>query len=190
MSITEEMELGIPNKISKNPKNVAITPEFLGALGECCYKQYSNLKGWAWTSTEKIYRTPMHNDRIEFVYGFNRILVDIPLDIQKEIYNITRPSNRDEASPSFVYDFLACKAFESDDPRRLDGLNPNNFRWVEVKTGNSVLSNNQIRTLHKISLPLAIFRIPNILDPPQDWKVMWEEGYGGYWLNQYKQNSD
>ena len=184
------MEVRRTNKKSKISRHVTITPEFLGALGECCYKQYSNLRGYAWTSTEKIYRTPMHNDRLEFVRGFDRILVDIPLGIQKEIYKITRPSNRDEASPSFVYDFLACKAFESDDPRRLDGLSVNDFRWVEVKTGNSVLTNNQIRKLHEISLPLAIFRIPNILDPPQEWEIMWEEGYGKYWLDQHKQNSD
>ena len=107
-----------------------------------------------------------------------------------EIYEITRPSNRDEASPSFVYDFLACRAFDRDDPRRLDGLEPDDFRWVEVKTGNSVLTNNQIRTLNEISLPLAIFRIPNILDSPEDWEILWNEGDADYWLKQFKQNSD
>ena len=117
---------------SEITQQVEITPEFLGALGECCYKQFSNLRGWAWTSTEKIYRTPMHNNRLEFVFGFDRILVNIPFDIQQEILDITRPSNRDEASPSFVYDFLACKAYESDDPRKLDGMKRYDFRWVEV----------------------------------------------------------
>jgi len=171
-------------------QNVEITPQFLGSLGECCYKQLSHLRGWAWTSTEKIYRTPMHNDRLEFVFGFDRILVKIPFDIHQEVYDISRPSNRDEASPSFVYDFLACKAHKSDDPRRLDGLEPYHFRWVEVKTGNSALTNNQIRMLKQISLPLAIFRIPNVLDSPRHWKIVLKEGSGDYWLNQHMQNSD
>jgi len=169
---------------------VDITPQFLGSLGECCYKQFSNLRGWAWTSTEKIYRKPIHNDRLEFIYGFDRILVKIPFEIQEEIYDISKPSNRDEASPSFVYDFLACKAYESEDPRRLDGMSINDFRWVEVKTGNSVLSNNQISTLRKITLPLAIFQIPNILDPPEVWEVYWNAGDAKYWLQEFKNNSD
>ena len=178
-------------EVSKQTKlHPEITPQFLGALGECCFKQYSRLRDWAWTSTEKIYRTPMHNNRLEFVRGFDRILINIPFDIHKEIYDISRPSNRDEASPSFVYDFLVCETIESDDPRRMDGLEFRDFRWVEVKTGNSVLSNNQIRQLHRISLPLAIFRIPNILDPPEKWEISWREAKAEYWLKQHKQNSD
>jgi len=169
---------------------VDITPQFLGELGESCYKQYSTLHGWAWTSTEKIYRNPSHNNRIEFTFGFERILVTIPFEIQEEIHYISRPSNRDEASPSFVYDFLACKAYPSEDPRKLDGLTPNDFRWVEVKTGNSVLSNNQINKLNDITIPLAIFRIPNILDPPEEWQVYWKSGKAKYWLNEFKNNSD
>jgi len=70
---------------------VDITPQFLGSLGECCYKQFSNLRGWAWTSTEKIYRKPIHNDRLEFIYGFDRILVKIPFEIQDEIHKIAQP---------------------------------------------------------------------------------------------------
>jgi len=169
---------------------VDITPQFLGLLGECCYKQFSNLRGWAWTSTEKIYRKPIHNDRLEFIYGFDRILVKIPFEIQDEIHKIAQPSNRDEASPSFVYDFLACKAYSSEDPRRLDGMTVGDFRWAEIKTGNSVLSNNQISTLRKITLPLAIFRIPNILDPPGEWEIFWNEGDANYWLQEFKSNSD
>jgi len=89
-----------------------------------------------------------------------------------------------------VYDFLACKAYDSEDPRRLDGMSVDDFRWAEVKTGNSVLSNNQIRTLRKITLPLAIFRIPNILDPPEEWEVFWNEGDADYWLQEFENNSD
>jgi len=169
---------------------VEITPEFLGELGEACYKQYCALNGWAWVSTEKIFKKPIHNDRLEFTFGFERILVKIPFDIQEEIYDISRPTNRDEASPSFVYDFLACKAYESDDPRRLDGMTVNDFRWAEVKTGNSQLSNNQIRTLKKISLNLAVFHIPNIFDPPKTWEVYWKDGNAKYWLEKFKNNSD
>jgi len=80
--------------------------------------------------------------------------------------------------------------YESEDPRRLDGMSVNDFRWVEVKTGNSVLSNNQIGTLRKITLPLAIFQIPNILDPPEEWEVYWNAGDADYWLQEFRNNSD
>jgi len=169
---------------------VDITPEFLGELGECCLKQYSSLNGWAWTSTEKIYKKPVHNNRLEFAFGFERILVQIPFEIQQEIHEISKPSNRDEASPSFVYDYLACKAYASDDPRLLDEMKFDDFRWVEVKTGYSQLSNNQIRKLNVITIPLVVFRVPNILDSPNEWKIVLKEGNSDFWLKESKQNSD
>ena len=114
----------------------------------------------------------------------------IPHRIEQEIHKISKPSNRDEASPSFVYDFLACKAYDSNDPRHLDGMKFEDFRWVEVKTGHSQLSNNQIRKLNTITLPLVVFRVPNILDSPKDWEIILKEGNSDFWLEEQKQNSD
>jgi hypothetical protein len=120
-----------------------ITPELMGALGETYYKEYCAQRGWAYTSLEQIYKNKIQNDRLEFKFGFERIIVKIPSEIRNEIQSLAVPSNNNEANPSFVYDFLACKAYESDDPRILNDVKAEDFRWVEVKTGKSKLSSNQ-----------------------------------------------
>ena len=147
----------------------------MGTLGETYYKEYCAQHGWAYTSLEQIYKTPIHNDRLEFKFGFERILVKIPLEIQNEIIEIAIPSNQKEANPSFVYDFFVCRAYESDDPRHLDNMKPDDFRWAEVKTGYSDLTQNQIDTLKKIKIPLIRYRIPYVLAPPKEVEIYWDE---------------
>jgi hypothetical protein len=85
-----------------------MTPELLGALGETYYKEYCAQHGWAYTSLEQIYKNPISKNKLEFKFGFERILVKIPSEIQKEITDIAKPSNKKEENPSFVYDFLSC----------------------------------------------------------------------------------
>lgn len=155
--------------------NLNITPELLGSLGETYYKEYCAQHGWAYASLEQIYKKPIHNDRLEFKFGFERILVKIPSEIQQEIVEIAKPSNNKEENPSFVYDFLACKAYESKDPRHLDEIKTDDFRWVEVKTGNTELSPNQIDALRKIKLPLIRCRVANVLAPPKEVRIYWDE---------------
>ena len=140
---------------------------------------------WKSTKDQPIVIKPMLN--------LKKMVDKLPSKIKKaqeEIHKISRPSNRDVASPSFVYDYLACKAYDSDDPRLLDGMKFGDFRWVEVKTGHSQLSNNQIRQLNNITLPLVVFRIANILDSPKKWEISWTEGSSDFWLEEQKQNSD
>lgn len=167
---------------------IKITPELLGELGETYYKEYCAQHGWAYTSVAQIYKNPIHNDRLEFKFGFERILVKIPSEIQKEIMEIAKPSNNKEENPSFVYDFLSCKAYESNDPRHLDEMKVDDFRWVEVKTGGSELSPNQIDTLKKIKLPLIRCRVANVLAPPEEVQIYWDEVDSAY-LSRFKDDS-
>ncbi len=155
--------------------NLKITPELLGALGETYYKEYCAQHGWAYVSLEQIYKNPIQNDRLEFKFGFERILVKIPSDIQQEIINLAKPSNNKAENPSFVYDFLACKAYASKDPRNLDGVEAKDFRWIEVKTGMSDLSQNQIDMVGKIKIPLIRFRVANVIAPPKEVNIYWDE---------------
>lgn len=130
--------------------------------------------GWAYTSVAQIYKNPIHDDRLEFKFGYERILVKIPPEIQQEIMEVAKPTNNKEEKPSFVYDFLACKAYESKDPRHLDEMKVDDFRWVEVKAGNSGLSPNQIAMLEKIKLPLIRCRVANVLASPKEVKIYWD----------------
>lgn len=152
---------------------VEITNELKGSLGECYYKEYCAQSEWAYTSLEQIYKNKFQDGRLEFKFGFERILIRIPLEIKAEIETLARPSNNNEVNPSFVYDFLACKAWESKDPRIIDDVEADDFRWVEVKTGGSTLSSNQLETSKRIKIPLVICRIPNVTDESEEVDIYW-----------------
>ena len=160
------------------------TPELLGSLGELYYKEYCAQHGWAYISLEQIYKNRIQNGKLEFKFGFERILISIPLEIQQEIIEISKPSNGKADQPSFVYDFLACRAYDSDNPRYLDDVTIEDFRWIEVKTGKSKLSENQINTAKKIKIPLIKCHIANVLAPPQEIRIFWDEVNSEY-LSQY-----
>jgi len=164
---------------------IKITPELFGELGETYYKEYCRLHGWAYTSLAQIYKNPINNDRLEFKFGFKRILVNIPPEIQQEITEISKPSNKKEENPSFVYDYLACKAYQNDNPRYMDGMTPDDFRWVEVKTGYSELTQNQIDATNKIKIPLIRCRVANVMAPPEEVRIYWDEVNSEY-LSRFK----
>ena len=86
---------------------LTVTPELRGSLGECYYKEYCAQKDWAYTSLEQIYKNGFRDGRLEFKFGFQRILVRIPEVLRSEIAMLAKPSNGDELNPSFVFDFLA-----------------------------------------------------------------------------------
>jgi len=153
---------------------IDITPGLFGSLGETYYKEYCAQNGWAYTSLENIYKNSIHNDKLEFKFGFERILVKIPFQIQTEIIETAKPTNNQEVNPSFVFDFLACKAYASNDPRHLDDLRLEDFRWVEVKTGMSDLSPNQISMAKKVKIPLIRCRVANVMAPPKEVDIYWD----------------
>lgn len=167
---------------------IKITPELFGELGETYFKDYCKHSGWAYTSLAQIYRNPIKDDRLEFKFGFNRILVNIPLEIQKEITEISQPTNNKEDNPSFVYDYLSCKAHENDNPRYMDGMKPDDFRWVEVKTGRSELTQNQMDTINKIKIPLIRCRVANVMAPPEEVWIYFDEVNSEY-LSRFKDDS-
>jgi hypothetical protein len=152
-----------------------ITPELRSALGETYYKEYCSQHGWAYTSLEQIYKNPIHKNKLEFKHGFKRMLVKIPLEIQKEVTAIARSSHKKEEDPSFAYDFLACNVYENENPRNLDGMKPEDFRWIEVKTGYGKLGQNQFDTLKKIKISLFRCRVTSVLAPPEEVKILWDE---------------
>lgn len=165
---------------------INISPRLLGSLAECYYKEVCDQKGWAYSSLELIYKNKVQNGKLEFKKGFERILARIPAEIRDEIETIAKPTNYNEAEPSFVYDFLACKAWESKDPRVIEDTKVDDFRWVEVKSGESDLSQNQILALRGIKIPLAIFWIENPHKSPHYVRIFYEEGDGKYWLSRLR----
>ena len=151
-----------------------ITKTLKGALGETYYKELCSQKGWAYCSLETV-----HNCKdlggVVFKMGFDRIRISIPESIRPEVIRISKPSNHDVQNPSFVFDYLACKAGDADTSRILH-LTKRDFCWAEVKTGLGIFSDNQYNTLSEIHLPIAVFHIEDVMAKPQyidmDWDIM------------------
>ena len=151
------------------------TEKLIGSLSEVFYKEYCDQNGWAYVSLEQIHERGIKNGILKFRKGFDRVYVKIPKEIIPEIEEISKPTNN-KYDPSYVYDFLACKVGNT---KRfnytLEYKKKYHFVWVEVKTGYSELTPNQVQTLKKISLRLFRFRIPFPLTHPDDVDIYKDE---------------
>ena len=160
-----------------------ITNKLKGSLGEIYYKEYCDQGGWAYISLENLYTEKKPNWTFTFKKGFHRIQVKIPKEIQREISWLVKPSNNSLHSPSFVFDFLACKVGQA---KSYPGVKTSDFfTWVESKTGNSKFSSNQVRTMSMINLPLAIFQIDDVLESPKEIQMHWDIKIGKDWIEEF-----
>ncbi len=151
-------------------------------MGEIYYKEFCDQEGWAYTSLENIYESM--NDKCEFTFkkGFHRIKITIPEKIREEVKMLIKPTNRSKTSPSFVFDFLACNVKKY---REYSKVNSDVFfTWVESKTGHMIFSGSQIKTMSKIELPLAIFHIADVLDKPENIRMIYDLKSGEEWLKE------
>lgn len=150
-----------------------ITKTLKGALGETYYKELCAQKGWAYCSLEAIHNCKDLGN-VVFKMGFDRIRVSIPKPLRPEVARISKPSNSDAQNPSFVFDYLACKA--CGDASRMLYPAKGDFCWAEIKTGLGIFSDNQYKTLSEIQLPIAVFHVEDVMTRPQyidmDWDIM------------------
>ena len=159
-----------------------ISNKLRGSLGEIYYKEYCDQKGWAYTSLENIYSSMNPEWIFTFKKGFHRIKVQIPQEIRDEISSLVKPTNYSESSPSFVFDFLACKVGTF---KNYSGVKSSDyFAWVESKTGAGIYTSNQANTMSKIKLPLAIFHIDNVLAEPESIEMYCDIKSGKEWLQE------
>jgi len=162
---------------------IRITGKITGTLSEAYYKEFCDQHGWAYISLEQIHeRGEIKKDILKFKKGFGRIYVKIPKEIIPEIKEISKPSNAKIFEPSYVYDFLACRIIRGDNIDAIVAKQKKDFCWVEVKTGYQDLTDNQVQTLKKITIPLYRFRIPNPLVSPRDVYIYWDEVTPDYLL--------
>lgn len=154
---------------------LTIDNEFKGDLGEFYFKRYCNEHGYAYIKLEDIYNTLTPKGELEFKKGFARIIVKIPDEIIPEIHKVCKPNVKStKASPSFVFDFLTCQMHKETDFSDVKNKLPRDFVWVEIKTGTSELSANQLKTAEQVKLRFAIFRIFDVDVPPRYIEIEWE----------------
>ena len=117
-----------------------------------------------------------------FKKGFHRIKIKIPEKIRYEITELVKPTNLSQSSPSFVFDFLACKVGDS---KNYFGVHTSDqFAWVESKTGSGIFSGSQVNAMSKIKLALAIFQINDVLEAPENIDMGWDIKSGRDWLKE------
>jgi len=159
-----------------------ISNKLKGSLGEIYYKEYCDQKGWAYTSLENIHSSMNPDWIFTFKKGFHRIKVKIPKEIRDEVSLLIKPTNNSESSPSFVFDFLACKVGTS---KNYSGVKSSDyFAWVETKTGKGIFSSSQASAMSKIKLPLAIFHINDVLEQPEMIEMHSDIKSGKEWLEE------
>ena len=159
-----------------------ITNKIRGSLGEIYYKEFCDQRGWAYTSLENLYEFMNPDWIFLFKKGFHRIKIRIPEKFRDEITDLIKPTNLSQSSPSFVFDFLACKVGDS---KNYSGIRTSdNFTWVESKTGSGIFSGSQVNTMSKIKLSLAIFHINDVLESPKSIKMKSDLKSGKEWLNE------
>jgi len=159
-----------------------ITNKLKGSLGEIYYKEFCDQRGWAYTSLENIYEYMNPDWTFIFKKGFHRIKIRLPENIRDEVTDLVKPTNLTQSSPSFVFDFLACKVGDS---KNYSGVQTGDkFTWVESKTGPGFFSGSQINAMSKIKLALAIFKINNVLETPENIDMGWDIKSGKDWLEE------
>ncbi len=117
-----------------------------------------------------------------FKKGFHRIQIKIPENIRDEVKWLVKPSNHSSTSPSFVFDFLNCKVGTYKD---YSTVKPNSiFNWAEIKTGQSPFTTSQVNAMSKITMPLAIFHILDVLEKPELVQMGFNILDGKVWLDE------
>ncbi len=143
-----------------------------GDLGELVFEHFCSTRQFGYTHLEEIYNTLTPNNILTFRYGWDRKRVVLPHEITQEVRTICQPSNKDEKSPSFVFDYLTVSLRDYE----RDKITPDSFNWVEIKTGQSPLSPNQLRKRDIVQLKFHVFRINTQF--PQEYDVAWEKYKG------------
>ena len=146
---------------------IEVDPQLIGSLAEVYYKEYSDQKeGWAFTSLEGVH-TKIDSKVLDFKIGFNRLQVRIPEELISEIKDVSKPKYV-KGSPSYVFDFLACKIKDTENISDILNKSSDNFRWIEVKSEGGKVSSNQLETMNKVEISFVLVVVYNVRKTPLD----------------------
>jgi hypothetical protein len=154
--------------------SMEITPSLRAALGELYYKEGCDQQGWAIVPLRGI---DVKNNILVFSKGVQKISIRLMDRIVPEVKEISRP-----VKGGFVFDYLACRVGQQ---KKYEGAvlaDPAALCWVKI--GRGTFSNDQIEALGRIKIPLAVFRIRDLLVPPAKIEMKWEIKTGEEWLDE------
>ena len=148
------------------------TPRLKAALYDLYWREDCDQKGWAYVALKDI---GVRDNIIVFSRGSGRINARLMDKIVPEIKEISAP-----AKGGFVFDYLAYNPGQHSGGTVL--ANPAAMCWVKI--GRRAFSDGQIDALGRIKIPLAIFRIRDVLARPAKVEAKWEIKSGEEWLDE------
>lgn len=154
--------------------SLEITPSLKSALGEVYCREDCDQQGWAHVPLKDI---NIKDNILSFNKGAHRITIKLMDKIVPEIKEISRTVNG-----NFVFDYLACKVGQQKKYGDLMLASPTALCWVKI--GKPAFSNERVDALGGVKLPLAVFRIRDILAPPAKIEMKWDIKSGEEWLNE------
>ena len=150
-----------------------VTSSLKAALWELYFKEGCDQQGWAYVSLKDI---NVKDSCLIFTKGVHRICIKLMDKIVSEIKDISRP-----VSGNFVFDYLACNVGQQKKYESVMLVNPVALCWVKV--GNNAFSDDQVDALSRVKLPVAIFRIRQVLAPPGSIDTKLEIRSADDWLD-------
>lgn len=153
---------------------LSVTPFLKDALADLYFRETCDQEGWAYVSPRDV--SFKEKNVLVFSKGPRKIQVKVHEQIVPEI-----------KKTAAVFDYLACKVGQKEHEGGAAGAvvvaSPLALCWVKTRNGRS-FTDDQLGEMGKIRLPLAVFRIRDVLVPPARIETKWETKSGKEWLDE------
>lgn len=142
-----------------------ISNELRGDLGETIFEHYCIKQKFCYIKLEQIYNNLNLKRKLTFCHGRDRIEIRIPEELVKEIGEYSKPINGKDNRPYFVFDYLTVpfndniKQTAKGEYEFLRILPARAFYWIEVKTGKSQPSIQQLDYAERATMKVKLFRV-------------------------------
>jgi hypothetical protein len=164
-----------------------ITPSLKASLADLYFREECFQKGWALASLANIHKDsslPSNGDNlIKFKTRDKDLSVKLMDGMIPEMKKLCQPINHAGQNKDFVFSYLAYKLGRDLQYKTSIVANPTALTWVQVKPGPGSFTDLQLEALSKITLPLTLFSIRDILAPPGKMEFKWETRTGSQWLD-------
>ena len=154
------------------------------ALADLYFREECRQKGWAFASLASIHADAISRSRedevISFMFADQGIKVRIMQQVIPEIREICQPADGEKYG--FLFAYLVCKIGRLPDVTPVVA-NPAALCWVQFRAGARLFSERQVDALSRITLPLAVFAIRDVLAPPRSIETRWDTRSGSEWLD-------
>lgn len=167
--------------------NLEITSSLKASLADLYFREESFQKGWALASLASIYNDPNLQTGGDNVVRFESrdkdLYVRLINGVIPELKQVSQPLNQAGQNGGFVFGYLACNPRRELQHNATIVANPTALSWVQITSGLGSFSDLQLEALSRITLPLTLFSIRDILAPPTKMEFKWDTRKGSEWLD-------